>query len=74
MFIRMLKLYETFQGTQVLSLRVGGPVAATLAPIINPNNLFIEGWHVEDSRSRTRLILLSKDIRDIIKKSTSLSL
>src|SRR5689334_7345381 len=62
----MLKLYESTPGTPVLSLRTGGPIATILAPVINPNNLFIEGWHVEDGRSREQLILLSKDIRDVL--------
>lgn len=62
----MLKLYESTPGTSVLSLRTGGPVATILSPIINPNNLYIEGWHVEDGHNREQLILLSKDVRDII--------
>lgn len=60
----MLKLFESTPGSSVLSLRAGGPIATILAPIINPNNLYIEGWHVEDLHNRERLILLSKDIRD----------
>lgn len=62
----MLKLFETFQNTQVLSLRIGGVVAKVVSPIINPNNLYIEGWHVIDSRSNENLILLSQDIRDVM--------
>ncbi len=62
----MLKLNESFKSIVVLSLRVGGPIARIVSPIINPNNLYIEGWHVVDNRSGDRLILLSKDIRDII--------
>jgi hypothetical protein len=62
----MLKLNESFKSAPILSLRVGGPIARTISPIINPNNLYIEGWHVIDNRSGEKLILLSKDIRDII--------
>lgn len=62
----MLKLYESTPGSAVMSLRTGGPIATLLTPIINPNNLYIEGWHVEDDRSKERLVLLSKDIRDIL--------
>lgn len=62
----MLKLYESFQKSQVLSLRIGGPVAQIISPIINPNNLYIEGWHVQDSRSGEVLILLSQDVRDLL--------
>ena len=62
----MLKLFESFKGTKVLSLRVGGLIGYALEPIINPNNLHIEGWYVEDSQSKEILILLSQDIRDIL--------
>lgn len=62
----MLKLNESFQSVPVMSLRIGGPIARILTPIINPNNLYIEGWYVIDNRSGEKLILLSKDIRDII--------
>lgn len=34
--------------------------------IINPNNLKIEGWHCEDQFSKQTLILLTKDVRDIV--------
>lgn len=64
----MLKLYESFAGTAVLSLRVGRPIAQVLDAIINPNNLFIEGWYVVDNKSGDNLILLSKDVRDVIDK------
>ena len=62
----MLKLFESFRGTKVLSLRVGGLIGYALEPIINPNNLHIEGWYVEDSQNKEILILLSQDIRDIL--------
>jgi sporulation protein YlmC with PRC-barrel domain len=62
----MLKLYESFQNTKVMSLRIGGPIANVIKPIINPNNLFIEGWHVIDNKNGDNLILLSQDIRDVL--------
>lgn len=62
----MLKLYESFQNSAVLSLRVGGPVGQLVGLIINPNNLYIEGWYVQDNRSGEVLVLLSQDIREII--------
>lgn len=49
-----------------MSLRSGGPIAIIKAPIINPNNLLIEGWICEDSRDRKQLVLLSNEIRDIL--------
>ncbi len=62
----MLKLYESTPGTLILSLRTGSPIATLISPVINPNNLYIEGWFVEDSRSKENLILLSNDIRDVL--------
>jgi sporulation protein YlmC with PRC-barrel domain len=62
----MLKLYESTPGTPVLSLRTGGPVASIISPIINPNNLFIEGWYVSDIHSGQELILSSGDVRDVL--------
>lgn len=62
----MLKLFDTIQNQPVLSLRTGGSVGILLEPIINPNNLYIEGWYVQDSRSNAVLILLSSDIREVI--------
>lgn len=62
----MLKLYESITGLKILSIRTGGPVATMLSPIINPDNLYIEGWHAEDSASKQKLILLSSDIREVL--------
>jgi len=49
-----------------MSLRTGGAVASTLAPIINPNNLKIEGFYCQDKFSKDTLILVTSEIRDII--------
>lgn len=39
----------------------------TLAAIINPNNLKIEGFYCQDNRNKKqRVVLLSQDIRDIV--------
>lgn len=62
----MLKLYEAVPGINVMSLRTGMPVATVEAAIINPNNLYIEGWFVKESRKKDSLILLSNDIRDVL--------
>lgn len=50
----------------VLSLRTGTPVANIVSPIINPNNLKIEGFYCEDNLDKKELILLSQDIRDAL--------
>lgn len=64
----MLKLFESTPGTPIMSLRTGGPIATLVQPIINPNNLYIEGWYVEDNLSKEHLILVSNDIRDVIQQ------
>lgn len=50
----------------ILSLRTGSPVALALRPIINPNNLKIEGFYCQDNRSKQQLVLVESDIREII--------
>ncbi len=49
----------------ILSLRTGGQVGTAIAPIINPNNLKIEGWHAVSNHARGGGIMLTQDIRDI---------
>jgi uncharacterized protein YrrD len=61
----MLKLYESVPGLDILSLRSGSPIAAIIAPLINPNNLYIEGWYVQDDSKKQRIVL-SQAIRDIL--------
>jgi len=36
------------------------------APIINPNNLKVEGFYCEDRFSKQELVLLYQDIRDVL--------
>ncbi len=63
----MLVLSQTFIGRNVMSLRTGRPVAIIDRAIINPNNLFIEGFYCTDSLDKKqRLILVRQDIRDIL--------
>lgn len=62
----MLQLSESLLNKPVMSLRTGQPVAAALEPIINPNNLKIEGFYCSDRFSKETLVLLYQDIRDII--------
>jgi sporulation protein YlmC with PRC-barrel domain len=49
-----------------MSLRTGQQVATITSPIINPNNLKIEGFYCEDRFEKTTLVLLYQDIRDVI--------
>jgi uncharacterized protein YrrD len=63
----MLQLSATILNQPVLSLRTGQQVATTATPIINPNNLKIEGFYCQDTGERKALILLEQDIREIIR-------
>jgi sporulation protein YlmC with PRC-barrel domain len=61
--MNMLQLSGMITDRPVMSLRTGTQVATALVPIINPNNLKIEGfWCKADQRKQ--LILVSQDIRD----------
>ena len=64
----MLQLSGTLPNRAILSLRTGGPVALVTAPIINPNNLKIEGFFCNDQFSNKHLVLLPQDIRDVVPK------
>lgn len=62
----MLKLSKHITDIPVMSLRSSGKVATALRPIVNPNNLQIEGWRCEDTFSKNELILLKQDVRDFV--------
>ena len=64
----MLQLSNTLLNRPVMSLRTGTQVATVIAPIINPNNLKIEGFYVTDRFNNEQLVLLYQDIRDIIQQ------
>lgn len=64
--ISMLQLSESLLNKPVMSLRTGQQVATAVEPIINPNNLKIEGFYCTDRFNHGELILLYQDIRDII--------
>jgi uncharacterized protein YrrD len=62
----MLLMGQQLINKPVMSLRTGGPIGTVVEIIINPNNLKIEGWFVDDGSRKQRAVLLSQDIRDII--------
>ena len=62
----MLQLANSLSDLPVMSLRTGGMIARAEKPIINPNNLKIDGWFCRDQFSKNQLILLNKDIRDMV--------
>lgn len=62
----MLKLSATLINKPVLSLRTGGSVGTVIGPIINPDNLKIEGFYIQDKFEKRQLVLLYQDIRDLL--------
>jgi len=64
----MLILASKFTAVPILSLRVGGRIATTVAAIINPNNLHIDGFYCQPGNQKEQLILLDMHIRDLAHK------
>lgn len=62
----MLQLSNAILNVPVMSLRAGSLIATARQPIINPNNLKIEGFYCDDAFENKQLILLCQDIRDIV--------
>lgn len=62
----MLLLSHDLINKKVLSLRTNAPIAMVIGPIINPNNLKIEGFYCQDRFNKSRLVLLHQDIREIL--------
>ena len=62
----MLQLRKMIVNRPVLSLRTGGVIATAVNPIVNPNNLKIEGFYCTDRFSKGNLVLLAQDIRDTL--------
>lgn len=59
----MLQLSGMITDRPIMSLRTGTQIGTALTPIINPNNLKIEGFWCKVDR-RKQLILVSQDVRD----------
>jgi uncharacterized protein YrrD len=65
----MLQLSGALINRPILSLRTGTTVGTALQPIINPNNLKIEGFYCEDRFDKKKQrVLLYQDIRDVMKQ------
>jgi sporulation protein YlmC with PRC-barrel domain len=62
----MLQLSTSLLSKSVLSLRTSSTVATITGPIINPDNLKIEGFYCQDRFDKKELVLLCQDIRDIL--------
>lgn len=64
----MLKLSNNYTKKPILSLRNGGVIGTAVEPIINPNNLKIEGWYSENSYEKGTYILPASEVRESIAK------
>lgn len=62
----MLQLSASLLNKSVLSLRTSATVATIIGPIINPDNLKIEGFYCQDRFDKKELVLLCQDIRDVL--------
>ena len=63
----MLRLSLTLIDLPILSLRTGTEIALIKQPVINPDNLKIEGFIVQDLYDKKQnLVLLIQDIREIM--------
>jgi sporulation protein YlmC with PRC-barrel domain len=64
----MLILNQSIAPKPVMSLQTGSKIASAISPIINPDNLKIEGFYCDDGTSAKLLVLLTQDIRESIAK------
>jgi hypothetical protein len=62
----MLQLSGKYYNQPIMSLRTGTRIATAVEPLINPNNLKIEGFFCNDTFENKELILLTQDIRDTL--------
>jgi len=62
----MLQLSNALLNKDVMSLRTGTAVARISRPIINPDNLKIEGFYCQDVFNKQELVLLYQDIRELL--------
>ncbi|PID32480.1 hypothetical protein CR970_00180 [Candidatus Saccharibacteria bacterium] len=62
----MLQLSAAIIGRRVMSLQTSSAVAVTTGVVLDPNNLKIEALRCQESRGSSELLLLPRDIRDII--------
>ena len=62
----MLQLSASLINKSVMSLRTGTEIARVVGPVINPDNLKIEGFYCQDRFDKQLYVLLYQDIRDIV--------
>ncbi|OGL34715.1 hypothetical protein A3F65_03405 [Candidatus Saccharibacteria bacterium RIFCSPHIGHO2_12_FULL_47_16b] len=61
----MLQLSKSLTNVPIISLRLGGPVAIAVEPILNPHNLKVLGWWCKSPGSNALHILLVEDVRQV---------
>ena len=64
----MLRLSNNYIKRPILSLRNGGVIGNAITPLVNPNNLKIEGWYAENSYEKGTHILPVSEVRESINK------
>lgn len=64
----MLRLSNNYTNRSILSLRTGGLIGVASMPIINPDNLKVEGWYAQNHFEKGDFILPAREIRDFIAK------
>lgn len=64
----MLRLSNNYIDRLILSLRTGGRIGKARTPIINPNNLKIEGWLCDNQFEKGEFVLPTVEVRDFINK------
>jgi len=69
----MLQLSSKLFNVPIMSLRSGGPVGTALSPIINPNNLKIEGWYALDRFSGKKLVLPVSEVRELTRRGLAVN-
>lgn len=64
----MLRLSNSFYNRSILSLHTGGQIGTAYQPLINPDNLKIEGWFAQVPNSKGEFVLPAIEVRDFITK------
>jgi sporulation protein YlmC with PRC-barrel domain len=69
----MLLMSKSLYNQQVMSLRLGSPIAVAVEPIINPHNLKILGWWCKKPGATKQQVLLAEDVREILDKGLAIN-
>jgi sporulation protein YlmC with PRC-barrel domain len=69
----MLKLSIDLFNRPIISLRTGGQIGVAIRPLINPNNLKIEGWFCTTVYEKGTHLLPTVEIREIAKQGIAVN-